>query len=74
MSSINKNCELEQFIIYQYKFSHLDFYTAVGNVLYKILLATVVDIITYTVSELCELRDTVNICELVSINMIYVMS
>ena len=39
----------------------------------KIPLATVHNDITHRVRELCELRDHVNTCELVSSNMIHVV-
>ena len=62
-----------KYLLYKYKFSHLDFYSDIGNIISKIPLATVDDSITYTVRELCELRDHVNTCEIVSHNMIHIL-
>ena len=53
-----------------YKFSHLDLYSDICNILSKIPLD---DSVTYTVRELCKLRDHVNACEIVSHNMIHVL-
>ena len=49
--------------------SHLDFYSDIGNILSKIQLETV----NVSVRELCELRDHVNICEIITHNMTHVL-
>ena len=63
-----------KYLLYKYKFSHLDFDLDIGNILSKIPLKTVNDSVTYTTRELCELRDHVKYtCEIVSPNMIHVL-
>ena len=67
------NCPLST-VLNKYKCSYLDFYSDIGNIISKIPLATVDDSVTYTVRELCELRDHVkNTCEIVRHNMIHVL-
>ena len=61
---------VEKYLLYRYKFSRLDFYSDIGN---KIPLASVDESITHTVRELCELRDHVNTCHIVSGNMVHVL-
>ena len=60
-------------LLYKYTFSHLDFYSDRGNILSKILLATVDDSITYTAKELCINMISQFACKIVSPNMSHVL-
>ena len=55
------------------KGGYLNFYSDVGNILSEIPLTMVDDSVTYIVRELCELKDHVNTCKIVSHNMIHVL-
>ena len=47
-------------------FSHSDIYSDISNILSKIPLTTVEDIVAYTARGVCEFRDHANTCEIVS--------
>ena len=48
------------------KFSHLEFYSDIGNIVNKIRSKVTYDYISHTVKELVELRDHVSECSIVS--------
>ena len=62
-----------RYLLYKYKFSHLDFYSDIGNIVNKIKVEANDDYISHTVKELIELRDHVSECSIVSPKIIYLL-
>ena len=62
-----------RYLLHKYKFSHLDFYTDIGNILSKIELSETEDPITHTVKELVEVRDSGCYSDILNHNIVRVL-